>query len=77
MQENLDLFHLHSDDEIQRVLVLSHGQVVETMPSGWDTLVKVVFRSDRDWLLGIALSWVITARYWFSTVTSTAINASL
>jgi ABC-type multidrug transport system fused ATPase/permease subunit len=40
IRENLDLFHLHSDDEIQRVLKACRMEtVVLGMPSGWDTLV--------------------------------------
>jgi ABC-type multidrug transport system fused ATPase/permease subunit len=40
IRENLDLFHLHSDDEIQRVLSACRMEaVVLAMPSGWDTLV--------------------------------------
>jgi ABC-type multidrug transport system fused ATPase/permease subunit len=40
IRENLDLFHLHSDDEIQRVLSdCCMDTVVGAMPSGWDTLV--------------------------------------
>jgi ABC-type multidrug transport system fused ATPase/permease subunit len=40
IRENLDLFHLHSDDEIQRVLTACRmDMVVGAMPSGWDTLV--------------------------------------
>ena len=41
MRENLDLFELHSDDEIERVLISCHMQdVIADLPGGWNALVS-------------------------------------
>ena len=40
VRENLDLFHLHSDDEIESVLKACHLlEAIQELPLGWDSLV--------------------------------------
>jgi ATP-binding cassette subfamily C (CFTR/MRP) protein 4 len=40
VRENMDLFGLHSDDEVRKVLEDCHlSQVIDDLPNGWDSLV--------------------------------------